>query len=91
MTKLVMLTTVDNPHSPFDEFAAWYTYDLQQGYRTSELLARILHDSDQLVEADRKVALEQAIDEVIKENVTGMYRKIEIELSNEEEIPIELE
>ena len=43
MSKMVMLTTVDNPHSPFDEFGAWYTFDLQQGYRTSELLARILH------------------------------------------------
>lgn len=71
-----MLTTVDNPHDPFDDFTAWYTFDVMSGYNTSEFLARILIDSDQLSEADHDRAVELAIDEIIQENVSGVHRKI---------------
>jgi hypothetical protein len=70
------LTTIDNPHSPFDDFAAWYAYDVSSGYHTCSYLARIVKLSDQLSEADEDVAVELAIDEIIKENVSGIYRKI---------------
>ena len=80
MTKKIMLTTIDNPFSPFDEFNAWYTYDVQSGYHTSSFLARILVDSDQLSGPDQDRALELAIDEIIKENVNGVYKKIEKEV-----------
>lgn len=83
--KIVMLTTVDNPHSPYDDFAAWYSYDLSSGYNTSSFLARIIHDSDQLSEIDHDRAVELAIEEIIQENVSGIYRKIEIEVPDEEE------
>lgn len=80
MVKKIMLTTVDNPFSPFDDFNSWYAYDVQSGYHTSSFLARILVDSDQLSEPDQDRALELAIDEIIKENVNGVYKKIEIEV-----------
>jgi hypothetical protein len=85
MVKKVMLTTVDNPHSPFDDFAAWYAYDVQVGHHTSSFLARILVDSDQLSEADQRHAIELAIDEIVKENVNGRYRKVEREIEEEED------
>ena len=37
----VMLTTVDNPFDPFDNFDEWYKIDMQFGYNTCGLLARI--------------------------------------------------
>lgn len=83
MAKKIMLTTVDNPFSPFDEFNAWYTYDVQSGHHTSSFLARILVDSDQLSEPDQDRALELAIDEIIKENVSGVYKKVEKEVDEE--------
>jgi hypothetical protein len=70
------LTTIDNPHSPFDDFPAWYAYDVSSGYHTCSYLARIAKVSDQLSEADEDLAVELAIDEIIKENVSGIYRKI---------------
>jgi hypothetical protein len=76
MTKKSMLTTIDNPHSPFDEFDAWYAYDVSSGYHTCSFLARVLNFSDQLSEADEDVAVDQAIDEIINENVSGVYRKV---------------
>lgn len=36
-----MLTTIDNPHSPFDDFPGWHLYDLSKGYNTSALMARL--------------------------------------------------
>ncbi len=75
-----MLTTVDNPHSPFDDFGAWYAYDVSSGYHTSSYLARIVKLSDQLSEADEDLAVEQAIDEIVKENVSGIYRKVTQEI-----------
>ncbi|MET0786938.1 MAG: hypothetical protein ABWY25_09545 [Paenisporosarcina sp.] len=74
--KKTMLTTVDNPHSPFDEFDAWYAYDVSSGYHTSSFLARVLVDSDQLSDSDLEFSIEQAIDEIVKENVLGIYRKV---------------
>lgn len=70
------LTTVDNPHDPFDEYPAWYAFDVLSGYRTTEFLGRIIQDSDQMSEADQELANEQAIDEIVKENVLGIYRKV---------------
>jgi hypothetical protein len=72
-----MLTTIDNPHSPFDDFAAWYAYDISFGHHTASFLGRIVKDSDQLSDADLELAIEQAIDEIILENVSGLYVKVQ--------------
>lgn len=71
-----MLSTIDNPHSPFDEFGAWYAYDISSGYHTASFLGRIVQDSDQLSEKDLELAIEQAIDEIVLENVSGIYIKV---------------
>jgi hypothetical protein len=72
----VMLTTIDNPFSPFTEFTAWYGFDVSSGYHTSDFLARILTDSDDMSDPDIDLSIEQAIDEVVKFNVLGIYRKV---------------
>jgi hypothetical protein len=87
MTKKVMLTTIDNPHSPFDDFGAWYTWDVIAGYFTASFLARILNTSTHLADLDQESALEWAIDEIIKENVNGVFLKVEREVDTEEEHP----
>lgn len=74
--KLHMLTTVDNPHNPFTHYDEWHQWDTAAGYFTSEFLARIVRTSDELSEADQDLALELAIDEVVRENVLGIYRKV---------------
>jgi hypothetical protein len=71
-----MLTTVDNPFSPFDEFGAWYAYDVSSGYHTCSFLARVVNHSNDLSEADEDLAVELAIDEIIRENVSGIYKKV---------------
>jgi len=69
----VMLTTIDNPHSPFKNYPAWLSFDVAAGYHTQELLARIAQASIDLSEGDHELALDQAVEEIIRENVSGMH------------------
>jgi hypothetical protein len=75
---LHMLTTVDNPFDPLTQWKEWLTYDEAAGYFTNNYLARITRTSPDLSDADQELAIEQAIDEIVQENVNGLYRKIEI-------------
>lgn len=71
-----MLTTVDNPYNPFTHWDEWYSFDEAAGYHTSSFLARVVHTSYSLSEADQSLAIEQAIDEIVHYNVLGLYRKV---------------
>ena len=71
-----MLTTVDNPHNPFTAFDEWYAWDEHAGYNTPGMLARIANMSDDLAEVDQHLAIQQAIDEIVRENVLGVYKKV---------------
>jgi hypothetical protein len=71
-----MLTTVDNPYDPFTEYEKWYAYDVGSGYYSTEFLGRIVHTSDDMSEPDQLLAIELAIDEIVKENVLGIYKKV---------------
>lgn len=71
-----MLTTVDNPFDPFTKFDQWLSFDTFAGYHTPSLLAQITIVSDELSEIDQTLAVQQAIDEIVKENVLGVYRKV---------------
>lgn len=71
-----MLTTVDNPFSPFTQFKEWFAYDTTSGYHTAAFLARIVKTSDDLSESDQDQAIQMAIDEIVRENVFGVHRKV---------------
>lgn len=71
-----MLTTVDNPHDPFNNYDDWTAWDERQGYHTQAFLSRVAVVSDDLSEADYDAAVEHAIDEIVEENILGLYRKV---------------
>lgn len=71
-----MITTSDNPYNPFTEFDEWYRYDTRMGYHTSSLLARIIVTSDELPESDQDAAYSDAVEEMLRENVTGLFVKV---------------
>jgi hypothetical protein len=77
------LTTSDNPYSPFTDFDSWYAFDEQAGYHTPSYLARVTRTSTELSETDQALAIESAIDEIVKENVLGIYLKVSREISDE--------
>ena len=71
-----MLTTVDNPYDPFTRFDEWYQWDTSNGYFTTAYLARVATTSDELSEVDQEIAIVYAIDEIVRENILGVYRKV---------------
>jgi hypothetical protein len=81
---LHMLTTVDNPFDPRTHFKEWHTWDESAGYHTLSFLARVVNTSNDISEADQALAIEWAIDEIVKINPLGIYRKVEIKEENAE-------
>lgn len=75
-----MLTTTDNPYDPFENYKAWNTYDVGAGYHTAAYLARIALNVTSLGEYDYNLFIEDAIDEIVKENINGMYKKVTREI-----------
>lgn len=71
-----MLTTVDNPFNPFTMFDEWYEYDCRMGYNSAAFLDRVAMVSDELSEPDQVLIIQKAIDEIVTENVSGMWRKV---------------
>lgn len=71
-----MLSTVDNPWSPFTHFDEWNEWDTRAGYHTLAFLGRIAVTSPDLSPVDESQAIEDAIDEIVTENVLGLYIKM---------------
>lgn len=71
-----MLTTKDNPFNPFTHYAEWYAWDVNAGYHTCAYLARIVRTSDEISEADQNVAIDDAMDEIVRENLSGVHVKV---------------
>lgn len=71
-----MLTTLDNPYNPFDEYDLWYQWDERAGYHTPSFLARIAKVSSETSDADQSFAIESAIDEIVQINTLGVYTKV---------------
>ena len=74
--KGVALTTIDNPFNPFTDFTKWFLYDVEKGYNSCAYLARIARTSDQLSDAENLNEIERAIDEIIKLDFMGIYKKV---------------
>lgn len=71
-----MLTTVDNPYNPFTDFKAWLAFDIRKGYNTSALLGRMTMDVDDLPEPYHSLGIRNAIDDIVRMNLSGMHRKV---------------
>lgn len=71
-----MLTTVDNPFDPFSNFDEWDSYDKALGHNSMALLARVVITSPDLSDADQELAIEQGIEEIVRENVSGVHRMV---------------
>ena len=79
MSNEFMLTTIDNPFDPFEEFTSWFLFDVEKGYNTCSRLARIANISDELSEKEVDKEIERAIDEIIKYDFMNIYKKVKRE------------
>ncbi len=72
---LYMLSTDDNPYSPVTHYDEWLTWDMQR-YNSNALLARVVRTSPELSDADQAQAIQDAIEEIVTENVSGKHIKV---------------
>ena len=76
MSRECKLTTFDNPFDPFEQFASWHLFDKEKGYDSSERLMRIANIADDMTELEKDLEIERAIDEIIKNDPFGIYKKL---------------
>lgn len=77
--KRYLLTTKDNPYHPSDEFDAWYKYDMQQGYRTSERLAKVAKTSIYLADAENQRIINDAVLDFMRLDELGIYKMVVVD------------
>lgn len=75
----VMITTVDNPIDPREDFNKWYAWDLEHGYNTCAYLDRVANLPSDLPQVLIEHYVEAAIDEIIEMHAGGMYKKLPVE------------
>lgn len=77
MAKNCMLSTIDNPFNPFEQFTSWHLFDKEKGHNCCEYLMRIANVSDELSDEESDEEIERAIDEIIKYDIRKIYTKVE--------------
>lgn len=82
-----MLTTIDNPFDPFEQFTSWLLFDKENNYNSSERLMRIANISDDMTQKEVDEEIERAIDEIIKYDFMNIYVKVKKELKQTDTEP----
>lgn len=62
-----MLTTVDNPFSPFTNFDQWFNFDREKGYDTCQLLARISRSTPNLGPKHEAQQIDDAMNDIVNQ------------------------
>lgn len=73
-----MLTTVDNPYDPRQDYRSWYAWDVANGYHTCSYLARIVKLSTDLPAMIQEAEIDAAMDEIVEAHDGGLYKKLPI-------------
>ena len=71
-----MLSTIDNPFNPFEQFELWFMFDIEKGYNSCSRLARVAKIEDDFTPIEAAIENERAIDTIIENDFTGTYIKV---------------
>ena len=78
------LSTKDNPFNPFDDYVKWLDCDNEFGYHSQDYLSRVYNnivesehiDENTLSNEEEDSIIEQAIDEIVKDDPIDVYIKV---------------
>lgn len=73
LLRATFVTTLDNPYDYWTQFDEWYAFDTEKGYNTCSYVARIAKTSNDMSDQDRVKAINDAVDEILRLNLTGNY------------------
>ena len=90
-----MLTTIDNPFSPFTQFSEWLNFDREKGYDTCQLLARVSRSTPNLGMKHEQQQIDDGMDEIIDVFAPlyfklGREDKIKLPIANAEDLIAEI-
>lgn len=71
-----LITTIDNPFSPFDEFEKWYKFDLAKGYNTCEIVGRLASKDQSLTSIEEIEEMNEIVDKIIEFDFLNVYKKV---------------
>lgn len=77
MEKNFMLTTLDNPFDPFNDFKEWYMFDCEKNHNTSARLARIANINAEMSQKEVDDEMDRAMDLIIKYDFEDKYIKVQ--------------
>lgn len=72
----VLITTVDNPFDPFNDFDNWYRFDVDHGYYTWSKVCRLADYKDSNSEQENDRAFEAAIDRLVEIDFLNLFKKV---------------
>lgn len=72
----VMLTTIDNPYDPFEQFTNWFLFDVEKGYNTCSRLGRLVQFTDDMTQQEMDAEEERVMDIIIKYDFLDIYKKV---------------
>lgn len=71
-----MLTTIDNPYNPFEDFAKWFVFDSVHNYHCCSYISLAAPTSSSFTAHENNFLIEKAIDDLISNDVSGVYKKV---------------
>lgn len=74
-----LVTTIDNPFDPAEDFKRWWMFDVEHHYKTCETLARYANFNSKMSEEEIEIANEKAIDRMIELDFENKWKKIYVE------------
>jgi len=78
-----MLTTIDNPFNPFEQFTSWFMFDVEKGYNSCSRLARMANIGEDFTQKEIDEEIERAIDRIIELDFLDVYKKVKNENVND--------
>lgn len=81
-----MLTTIDNPFNPFEQFTQWFLFDVEKGYNSCSYLARIAQISEEMSQQEIDDEIERAIDEIIENDFINIRKKVKRNAVTEQQV-----
>ena len=72
-----MLTTLDNPFDPFNEFTSWYMFDCEKGHNTSSRIARLAQIDSEMSQKEVDDEMERVVNFIYDHDDEGKYVKVQ--------------
>lgn len=70
-----LLTTIDNPYNPFDDFSLWELFDKEKGHNTCDLIGRLSQITDEMTQREEEAEYDRVADFIIRYDPHHKYKR----------------